>query len=169
MSPHSHLTPEWIDWQLSRSCPNEVPQQDEEHFDMMIDNYNEYTKGPCIYRRINPNWEYKESVLRKTRGDKLYWHTLYSQYRPELFDWEKALDGKKGQKLRSLAGTSRLDFKECATRKVRLKKQSKEFKEKTDAEVKAYLLQCEKEATEKKDAEKKATEKKAAEGEDVTA
>lgn len=90
--PHDWLTPEWVD---SRSCPDEVPTQDEEHFDLMIDVYNEHTKGPLIWQRINPNWEYKENVLRKTQGDEVYWHTLYSQYRPELFDWEKAQDGKK--------------------------------------------------------------------------
>lgn len=148
--PHSWLTPEWIDWELARSCPDEVPQQDEEHFDMMIDKYNEYTNGPRIWRRINPNWEYKEKVLRKTRGDELYWHTLYSKYRPELFDWEKALDVKKRQKLRSLTGTSQLDFKECATRKAQLLQHEKEATEKGDTEEKAWLLQHEKEAAQKK-------------------
>lgn len=58
--------------------------------------------------------------------------------------------GKKRPKLKSLARTSRLDFKECANRKVRLLQQEKEYAEKGEAEEKAWLLQREKELAEKK-------------------
>ncbi len=124
--PHPHLTPEWVDKELSSSCPDGVPQEDEESFDAMIDTHNKYTKGPRIWRRINPNWDYKEDVLRTTRGDELYWHTLYSKYRPELFDWRKAASGKGVIKLKSLAHTSHLSLKECAARKEHLLRQKKQ-------------------------------------------
>lgn len=85
----------------------------------MIDDYNDCTDGPRIWRRINPNWDYKEDILRKTRDD-VYLHTRYSKFRPELFDWEKAVLGEERRKLKSFATVSRLNFRECTSRNKRL-------------------------------------------------
>lgn len=81
----------------------------------MIDWENKYGSGPWITRRIVPNWDYKQDILRKTRED-VYLYQIYSRYRPELFDWEKFTDGKAEIKLKSLNGKLALDFKECAAR-----------------------------------------------------
>lgn len=117
--PHPHLTPEWVDRQLGRSASSGLPHHDEELFDTMIDEYNDSTKGPRIWRRINPNWDYKEDVLRRTRDD-IYMHTRYSKYRPESFDWEKAVLRDGRPKVKSLATVSRVNFRECAARNERL-------------------------------------------------
>lgn len=121
-SPHEELTPERLDEHFVHGLGmGFLPCYDEDSFDEMIDAYNRCTDGKLIWRRIGPNWSYKWDVLRKTRQDN-YRHRLYATYRPELFDWEKALElRKRGEKipLKSRAGNSRLTMEECDARKAR--------------------------------------------------
>lgn len=120
-SPHPLLTPEYVDRRLAgHNLTDDLPKDDEESFDEMIDKYNRYTRGELIWRRINPNWDRKEE-LRKVLY-RNYYHQFYSRFRPELFDWEAAVAARKrGEKLelKSRASNSRLPLKECDARKAK--------------------------------------------------
>lgn len=89
--PHPRLNEEIVDFFVKRNAGLEnLPKADEDDFDQMIDDYNEETTGPRIWKRIGPNWDLKENVLRKTRLDVYKHEAYYPKYRPELYDWEKA-------------------------------------------------------------------------------
>ncbi|KAK7756178.1 hypothetical protein SLS62_001771 [Diatrype stigma] len=118
--PHPDLTPTLVDWKISHNLKDDLPRKDEELLDITIDWDSTHTAGPRITRRINPNWDYKKNVLRKTRQD-VYAHQL--PYRPELFDWEKLAHGKGKMRLKSLNGiSSPLNSRECTARAEHLLK-----------------------------------------------
>lgn len=107
---------------ISTSKTDFLPSNDEDTFDDMIDDYNDWTERKRIWRRLRPNWEYRRHVLRRPELNNHYDHLDYSKYRPELFDWEKALAAReRGEKLhlKSRTANSQLTIKERNARGIR--------------------------------------------------
>lgn len=101
--PHPNLSKEWADRVVKfKASLESLPKADEDDFDQMIDDYNEETTGRRIWKRIGPNWDLQENVLRRTRLDVYEHEIYYPKYRPELYDWEKAERDREAKRERQV-------------------------------------------------------------------